>query len=164
MLSWQEVLYLPSCSTSGTVCIHIKLCRRTQNGSSPHWIPRIRSSNTIVRPAPYWKTHYWDRLHNTPTVQLLHCFPANWFTLSCHANSSTKPLHYPAIPHKYHANPKMQVAADFKPDAPAKVAVKGREALMDSLEDIIFGSVSPALKFLGPPTNIFRLLVLQVNI
>lgn len=58
----------------------------------------------------------------------------------------------------------MQVAADFKPDAPAKVAVKGREALMDSLEDIIFGSVSRALRFLGPPTNIFRLLVLQVNI
>jgi hypothetical protein len=37
----------------------------------------------------------------------------------------------------------MEVAppTNFKPETPTKVVVKGKEAIMDAVEDIVFGSV-----------------------
>lgn len=53
----------------------------------------------------------------------------------------------------------------FKPDEPRKIQTKSKDAAIEAMEDVIFGSVGVFLfwKVLFLKTNGFRYLVLQEN-
>jgi ornithine carrier protein len=46
------------------------------------------------------------------------------------------------------------ITADFHPETTPAVSARGREALMDALEDILYGSVSSSFEFLEEYTDV----------